>query len=867
MVAFIVLAVLASPLSKANLQVPDPDLDPATYLSSSGKFALWVNPSEPDGSGPATYRLSEGTTVKWTKTLPFTFHKASVTDTGRSIGYGYTQGRTQVRDLDVAIISEKGDVLLEDKHPRTYGFEHEPPGPYGIGILPDPVSDRWLVSVSRGSWFKYSLEQARFLGEVKQASGVECANWIVDEQCIVGTPLILADWWHFSDGMGVVYALHDRDGKVVWKLEMPSDYELSGSEEEQDKMRDLMQTKGSILRSDQANRFDLRFVRAGQRVTFEVREELGKWQVSEVSRTPYAPPVGKVEKPVKLVVAERQLQVIRQVVLPVEGGKKVPELGRIDAFFPLDRGRFAVLRNGTNLDLIDGRGAKVRTVDLGQVDEGRSHRLAAHLGGSKFLLITSKSGENGSAHALTVDLSTGDRRDLLDFKCDDVNAITGFPDGSFAALSTEHSKYSSTEHLGYYGPTGKLVWMNGEAGFGGDDAELLSPEDLASTKAGWILVLDNIRDSLQVYDRSGKLVKFLDLGKVWDKKPSYPVEVIETRDGGYAMNDFGGEPPMYVMGPDGVIRQALLPRYKDGKAVARFDGPVQDSEGALWISDGKALMQVGKDGIVARLIGPEPASSGLSEIGDIHIDAVGTIYALDINSGEVHLFDKDGKRTAVAKPLAKDFDKRPLEYAWLKVARSGDIYVGGGTGEGDLHFSPTGARLGYVDYPSTFGNIPVSAQEPYKREVSPQWRWHGTLLLDENGKDVARLRRWPDLRWMTDGPSAVAPDGRLMSFGGPEDPMGFRLQAPDRIAFFTPGGLPEGMAPLPKGLGIVASSAFDGALSYFQCEESIVAIDRTGRAIWRFTPKGGIRSICPSLGGLAVFDGEKTITWYSVKGH
>lgn len=860
----LVIAVLGSKIATSTQYGYAPPLDPATYRSPDSRFSLLVNPSEPDGSGPATYTLSQGSTVKWTRMFPFTFQGARLSEAGRTLGFAYSEGRAGKGQLVIAIISDAGEVLLEDRHAREHsGIMHDDPVPRAESILPDPVSDQWLVSIERGSWLKYSVQQAKNLGPVTRVSGAEDANWVVSECPIPATPLVLVDWWHFGQGMGVVYTIHDRNGKKLWTLKMPNDYELGGSEDAQDALMTRMQQDGSILRSDQPNRFDLWFVKEAQRVSFQVTSVGGNWQVRELGRTAYAPPVRpKPVKPKDLVLPERHLAVVHRLVIPLEPPRSAIDLGQIDGFFTVGKDRFAILMDGRNLVLLDAKGTKIRSVDLGPIVRGDTQRVAASLGDARFVVITSTPGKNGSGRAQVVDLGSGAKRTLSAFKSDAVKAVAGLPNGRFAVLATENGRYTMTDKLALFDPAGKMLWRHGEAGYGGGNEELLSPEDLAITKAGHVVVLDNIRHTLQHFDQSGKLVKFVDLDIVWGKAPSYPVEVIETADGGYAMNDFGGEPPLYRLRSDGAIQSALRPHFSDGKALAQFDGPVQDPTGALWITDGGSLLRLDKDGMADRIVGATPSTSGLSAIEQLHVAADGTTYALDHNTAEVHVFAHTGVRKAIAKPLETDFTSRPAEYAALDVTRSGDVYVGGGTGEGELHFSPKGVRQGYVDFPSAFGDRPVTATGPISGDVKPQWRWRGSLLVDEKGNDIARLRRWPDQKWLLGGPSAVAPDGRLMAYGGPGDSRLGYSEAPDRIAFFTPGGMPEGLAALPKGLGDVYGSAFDGQMAYLTCGESIVAVNRSGKALWRFTPKGGCASTWPSLGCLAVFDGKKTVTWY-----
>ena len=67
-----------------------PPLNPKTYYSPSGHFALHVDPSQRQGKGPADYRLLMDGQEVWSGERPFTFRNACVLDDGTVKGYVYS---------------------------------------------------------------------------------------------------------------------------------------------------------------------------------------------------------------------------------------------------------------------------------------------------------------------------------------------------------------------------------------------------------------------------------------------------------------------------------------------------------------------------------------------------------------------------------------------------------------------------------------------------------------------------------------------------------------------------------------------------------------------------------------------------------
>src|SRR5258708_5725642 len=98
-----VLALLSAALGfqVAEAQLMPPVLQPKTYRSPAGQYALTVDPSDLYGCGEGAYRFSDGGKESWSLTLPFTLWDASVTNRGTIAGYAYTHSAGGFRDFIV----------------------------------------------------------------------------------------------------------------------------------------------------------------------------------------------------------------------------------------------------------------------------------------------------------------------------------------------------------------------------------------------------------------------------------------------------------------------------------------------------------------------------------------------------------------------------------------------------------------------------------------------------------------------------------------------------------------------------------------------------------------------------------------------
>src|SRR5262245_3759806 len=76
----------ASPdVAACSFTLPRSPVQPTTHTSPSGTYALRVDPTRRDGSGPADCELSLGGQSVWRERLPYRLRFAVVADDGRAV--------------------------------------------------------------------------------------------------------------------------------------------------------------------------------------------------------------------------------------------------------------------------------------------------------------------------------------------------------------------------------------------------------------------------------------------------------------------------------------------------------------------------------------------------------------------------------------------------------------------------------------------------------------------------------------------------------------------------------------------------------------------------------------------------------------
>lgn len=819
---------------------------PYKKLSSTGKASIAVEPTDPEDGSPCKVTLTVNGKVQWSKDLPYSITESYVTDDGHIFGIGKKrskEGGYRGSEFVVVDIDPRGKILLEERTPITMsryvdaGFD-----PLVEGVVFDADSDRAIVRVgdvnrnsSQETWHLFTISTGKHFAKVLPR--LNGNNSVMDVRPIPGTNLLATSWYSYRDGsgsMGQSFAVMDYSGHALWSTDLPRDFNNGKENYEQFDLRTRAEEEGTILENSHDHQFSTWSVKDKIRFDYAVSGPENHPKITLLAKNPYDGKPKSGPKTLEVPVAE----------IPVESSFRIfedkaamTEVSNIDQFFFDANDHVVFLRSGDSPAIVevDQAGKLVRKLTLPSPSlVGETERFLTKIKNGSYVLASSllqdfgKTLKQAKTFAWRVDLGSGKFVPLSQFSACSIDAIAGLPDGRFAVLSTEEMMYTSARHVSLHSSSGAELWIIGESGYRGSEQDLLSPEDIAVDAKGRVVVLDNIRDSLQLFSSGGKLEKFLDLEKIWKVKPNYPTHITCCDNGQYWLNDFGNSSPCLRLDVNGKILQKFHPKMASGKLLEPRDKIVVDPKGNPWISETESIYRIGNDGNVAAVVGNQPRTAGLGEIRDVEIAQDGSVFAMDSHTGSVFHFDKTGKPLSEFKFGPNDVNDMMASNSMM-VTRSGDLFVH--TIKGTVRFTPTGQRLPI---------IPDSKQETVEGkpiEPQPTWRWYGPDLLDENNKVRMTLRRWKDGTWMLDGPSAMAPDGQLMAFSG-SDYRDRKGTKPKFLGFFAANGTPQIQVPFVIPEEYLGAVAYDGTNAYFATKAGLVALDKSGKALWSFVPPG-----------------------------
>jgi hypothetical protein len=886
------LVILGALVAAANGVVvraqmaPPQTLDPATYKSPGGTFAVTINPSDIYGRYGGTYRVAKNGKEVWAKPLPFTLCNAAITDTGVVAGYGYTLGEYGIGksrgpgDMIVVLIDPSGALRLKQVTKRQHGRAlHAPPFPLAHGLIVDEPNDRLIVRLHdyepREIWWTYRLSSGAVLDKRTPkrwlADDGRVSDQLLDAKLIRGTPLVLLHWWRYDGNLvGARFTAVDAEAKPVWSLERPRDYTIARHEEAQGKLRSWIREHGGILRADQPGQFDLFFAAESKRVTFSVKQDpSGEWTAGETGRTPFSIEPPKAAEP---EVSRQLLKELPPLVLQAKRAADDSPVRNVRDFVIDGKGRIAFVREDENhasrFVLIDKTGNLLREVSLKlqPVHDQSNWSGLCWVGGDRYVISLSEIGPDGKSKAWWIDAPSAATQPsrveaIPAFDCPSIRRLVGASDGRFVALANLFSKYTIETSVIGFDAQGRRQWTVKVAYDDQEHGGLFTAEDIARTTDGQIVVLDNIASKLKSFDRDGHFLRTIDLEKAWGRKPNYASKIAADIDGGCLVLDFQGRPPFVRMTRDGAVRAEFEPKHADGRVVGTVHNVGVDADGHIWISDGHSILRLNDKGVVDRILGPHPVSALLGKIAGISVDVRGRFYAVDSRTGSVQVFDPAGKLLHVCETKPSDFNSE-IHFPALTTDDKGDVYLGlgGGLQLSDdrrqyAHFSANGTRMGTVELPAAECSIqPGSGNFVAKH-------FQDVSLIDPAGKTLRTIDRRPDGNWL-DMPHAVA----LASDGSIAIVANHTRTGGITVNLYKANGDPVCTIPLPESAGGFPRIAYDGRRLIVAGDALFLIFDETGRPLWRSQPPLQVPQgmyyypyILSGGGELALFDGKEPV--------
>ncbi|MFA5206171.1 MAG: hypothetical protein WC708_17380, partial [Lentisphaeria bacterium] len=777
--AFLACVVLCGTALACGL--PPSILNPATYVSSSGEYSLWVNPRDLYGNGPADYRFTKHGATLWSKRLPFTLWEAGVANSGVVAGYAYSRGRDanlEPGTFSAVILSPEGNTVARDAYPRKASnyLEDFTPNPVAEGMILDEPAKRLVLRIADSNvnqgieqWWVYDLGSGKRIDTLEpkiHMADVGQSLSIIAARAVPSTPFILIHWWKADlPHLSGVFSLVDRAGKPVWTLTLDDDYRVPADDAREDEILRLIWKDGGILAVGTGGTFDLHGVRDGLRFSYAVEKQAnGKWTVRKTAQTPYVWPP-PASKPVPLPVVS--LKKLGEAALEVPRADEKPQIREVEAFEFDHDGAICVLRAGrkipSDLLLVSQRGDVLKQLRLpiDKIPDRVRFSNPANVGARKFVVSVSSQDIGGTAQLFLADFTAGTVRKMEYTACPCVEAIAGFPDGRFAALTTRRQKYSMLDGIFFFDAKGKLLWSKEQDGDSRKPDELQSPVGIIRCGTNEIALLNNCWNTIQIFDANGKFLRTLDLAKAWGRKPNYPTDIAADHAAGFLVYDFHAKQTLLRLDANGAILAASVPRLADGRPLSVRGGVKRSPQGALWTSDGDSLFRLSANSTVDLILGASPAPAVLAAPNRVEVGPDDRVYVADRRTQSVHVFAASGKHLGQCVPAPEDLTESS-DINHLVVARDGSVYFT----LDHVSYAPK-----YLHFDNGFGRVGWAKVDVDK--IRQEWYFQPTAdlcwivgyhdLFLVRGREVVRqISRRADGRWLEyPDVAAVACDGSL----------------------------------------------------------------------------------------------------------
>lgn len=824
-------------------------LNPRTYLSPSGEYRLFVDPTTMTGAGPGRYRLLRAGQEVWTGERPVTLRDAVVTDEGVVAGYGYEGGvqdtghhGLRYAGLTVVILDGAGHLRMRDaaathESGRVMREWSGSDSPAVSGIVVDPASDRFLVSIRRRGgqdrdfWWSYRLSSGESLADFAPDHPPLAGGGFVRPVAIrhlPGTPLVLVQWYVHAVGAGgvtkgAVIALLDVSGRELWSLGFPGEYDGLG--EKWDLHWDLIKP-GYVQLEVEPAEFSFRSYSLASRVTFSVAADPGAdagWRATETGRVADRLESGR-RRPGD--AATEPIELVHAGTIRLQGPARADSpIDNINEFAIDAAGNLGFVRwnEGTAIFvLVDLTGRIITNAELGlPQDEQAGALLAVPVTRERWVLLRHSFAEGAGTRAWWMAAATGAVEPIEGFECGSPESLASGGDGGFLVLSKYHLEYTIQDELARYDGRGHRLWGSREPGYGHG----FSFQAATCLPDGSVAALTHVRNTIEFCGADGKHRRSLKLADVLGKKPNYPAGLEADAGGGLILHDFNGTPPVYRIDAGDKVIAALSPQFPDGRRFV-IRGDVRAApDGALWTSDGHALLRLDGGGIVDRILGPRPDEIGLDEIRAMTVDREGRIYAVDGRTAAVHVFGTDGVLLRTCTPEPTDFASG-AGIGSITIDGEGGVYYltdSHANRAGYLHFSQDCRRIGFE--PLRIDR--VREQWLFKPGTRERWvlGYRAIHLLDEHGDTLRSIERRPDGNWIEHvQEGAVGPDGSLALIASPD---GRGMRGPAVVNVYRADGEPIRSIPLVAE-SIFARVAFNGSIVATTDSDAVYLYDLKG---------------------------------------
>lgn len=851
----------------------DTAVNPKMYMSPSDEYSLFIDPSSPSGKGAAVYRFSKENELVWEREHPFTICKAILTDDGITAGYAYTGGisvgghhGTGYKGLAIVFLDANGDVL--QRHPfKSAGHSFSVNSWAGsdcsavTGIYHDKLADRFIVELPTDGdspivWWVYQLSSGNLIGEIAPEHPKRPENGVVrnvEAMIVPGTSLTLIHWvvMKFKSAgrsMSAAFSLLDPEGKEVWQLALPGEYDALG--EDWHWYWDLAQPGIHQIEAGD-HTVSIRSYSESARMEFVLKkaaENNSYWRVIEKQRTDDKLPIGRAATQ---TVEWNQVTLNRLDPIRLEqsiAGETV--IGEIINYAFDASGNIGFIRREPQ-----GKGVRfVRVRSNGDVltnvliDNTRTESVlsirTAPATVEKWVIVAA-SPDDANDHAWWFDVESGKFEAIDGFSAGFLESVVATEDRGFLVLSRDHLEYTIQDGLQRYDAMGQRSWERKEPGYG----QGMSFQSATCLTDGRVVAITSVTNTIEFFERDGKHERSVKLKNVLQKNPNYPSVVHADLDGGFILHDFNGSPPIYRIDKNDKVIASFQPRFEDGRTFRIYDGVKVAPDGRLWTSDFHSLLRLNNDGVVDLVLGRQPGDDSLEKVLALTIDHHQNIYAVNERTAAVHVFDKNGSLLRICHPNPDDW---PTDsgVGHITVDGEGNMYYNTGTYKrhGFLRFTPACENLGLQRF--RMGSV----SEDWLFHPGSQRRWHigyeSIWLVDDEGDKLLEIERRPNNDWLeVTGHAAVAPNGALAVIAGP---MGMVYHGPVTANIYAADGAPINTIPLP-GVSSIARVAFNG--------ETIVIVD-SGR-IFLFDADGSnAREFKPA----AEDEGEFWMPYFSADG-
>lgn len=641
-------ALLLSSISFAEI------INPKTYYSADKQYSLKVMPTNQLGIGQSNIKFSRNGILLWKKNIDSTFSDVKISKNGQIFAYSYSKGleykyrykNKNTSNLTLWALSKHGEIIAQDDFERglTMTHMHANNDPQALGILLQENADTAVFRFNASmhtednedeKWIQYSIKTGERKADLLIDLSIDQDKTYGDIHEVIA--LSNQDYYLISitklkydrTDKYILFYLMDTNGQIIWSHESNNELDTDNQQ-----VKKYIENNTLINYHHASKIFSITDLDIEEIISYSITNdnviEVSTKDLDLYESTSNATTVHKnlIEPP--LFISSFNLSNTTK-------NSKMPQ--RISIFGLDDDNNIATLYKSKNTQLftVIKPNNSIQTSFAINIKGLNDYKVTSikYKGDNKWLVLANR---YDKPQPILVEVNSKDQTSKqIKIDAKGAKKFIIHQDKSFTILAEGDNSY-----LRHFSEEGKPLWTFQHDSYGEPDY-ISSPESITLTKNNQIIVLDNIRNKLNIYNINGEFISTIVFKNTGSGDLNFTTQLISIDDIIYVV-DSGF---IHKFSFTGEWLGKITPTQLNGKKFSKLADMQVTKNNHIYLSDYNNVFEFDENIKHINRFGQLPNQQLLNKIAWLNTNSQGDIYLFNQESYSVIVFAANGKQKKV----------------------------------------------------------------------------------------------------------------------------------------------------------------------------------------------------------------------------